>query len=514
MMGSKQLWVTCIYFAVCTVLVEIPLAVPIRPQVDIAPDVFTILAGAQRMYEGLIPYVDYDTLLGPFPNFPIVAAMWLVGQNLYALAVASSITVPIIGSLVWFLFLREKMTILNLCISVYICLTWAAPYPLHIPLVGLSYAMFYNREGFALLSLLTVMCMDRRANHPWMFGVLCGILMFTKVPFGIASLMLAYLMWQQGGFKNRLPFFFLGLANVVAIVVAYLGFDGCFDMVAGVVRASGLLPPEEKFHRLRIAFYDLVEMVPAIPLVILLYRLKLCRPLQLANECLWIGAAAVLSEYSCTPLIGIANLEIPPLVIYDLFLVGRLIEQRGWNVPMWGKYAYCFCFLGFTAMSGKAVLGELFWVSVERPLESAPLIGQVHAPGFDEMSLVGSYGYRWNHGPPLFAIINDGLRLLNKHPSLQHEKVACLDFTDWFSVARQAPSADHMPIVVHFKYTMDEDHYPPAEFALKGCSGVMIPKEPNRPVEGSYVLEDAYTVYIHTHFPKRDESPLWILFYK
>jgi hypothetical protein len=102
---------------------------------------------------------------------------------------------------------------------------------------------------------------------------------------------------------------------------------------------------------------------------------------------------------------------------------------------------------------GMAYCFLIYFVIVHADYKGVLPGGCIDAPGFEHV-LIYSNSSRLGKMNFFFDEVNEGLALIAKHPELKHARVACLDFADWFSIARHAPSPDHMPIVVQFGFTI------------------------------------------------------------
>ncbi len=505
--GTKRALLGIVFVTVCAFLTINTFAVDVLPQVSIPQDVFALLTGAEKMYRGLHPYTDYQMLEGPVPNFELVLSMWIAGPVPYAFVIEQGCTIPLISALVWFLYLRNHLTGIGLISGLYIVLTWCAPFVLHGNSSNYSYGMIYDRQGFALLCLLTLLCLKECTEGTLIFGILTAILFFIKIPFGLSGLILVGFYFRRNCLS--LYRFVLGFALVFGAMLAFLGLDGLVAMFESVISAALIQPQRLSLARTGQLIYDLSLVILIFPSIFLAAKLKVAPLKSLMNEFFVVILATSISDYACSPTF--VNPDLPPFVLFSFYLLERLTQRNTFEAI---KTAYAMSGLLFVFTYSRFATSLLILALLSsNGYRNHPEIKFVNAAGFDRLPLYGGWGDSPAR-PSIAGAVNEGLDLIQKHPELHGARLACLDFTDWFSLPRHVPSPDHMPVVLQLGFTVSETHYPPPEFALQECSGVILWKAASLDQPGALIVQNAYASYLQEHFPKRDESPSWILLYR
>ena len=141
----------------------------------------------------------------------------------------------------------------RILISLYLVGLVVAPYPLGWGVFHTSYAMVYNRYGYALLGLIMLESFEtvggqRREKEEWIggfsSGVAAGLALFLKITyFFVAALLIGGSVFLRGLSRRRLLGMIAGFSLVTIVMLAYLGFDiqavlGDWKMAAGARAGS------------------------------------------------------------------------------------------------------------------------------------------------------------------------------------------------------------------------------------------------------------------------------------
>jgi hypothetical protein len=183
----KPRWVKPILLAIAGCYFAFLAVKQTGPLVRYAHDVFILLDGAWRIYNGQVPYRDFYLALGPLEYSVTAAAMFLTGGAPSAIALGNVAFGIAFGVWGWFLSRRRMSMLPSLVAAGWLVLTATSPTPIGVPATDLSCAMSYNRHGYALLGILLIECafLDRRSKFAGgvSSGVLLALLAFLKLNF-------------------------------------------------------------------------------------------------------------------------------------------------------------------------------------------------------------------------------------------------------------------------------------------------------------------------------------------
>lgn len=163
------------------------------PSVIMAPsDVFILLDGAWRLIDGQEPHKDFSSPIGVFTYYVGASGMRIAGLGLQGYAAGNAIVLAVFGGWsVWTAFTRFAPARAAMFAALVI-LVIAATRPLGYAPDVLSYAMLYNRYGWALLILLAAHAFVL-PNARWTrgdavaLGVLAGLLFYVKATYFVAG---------------------------------------------------------------------------------------------------------------------------------------------------------------------------------------------------------------------------------------------------------------------------------------------------------------------------------------
>lgn len=186
-------------------------------------DVFVLLNGGWRILNGQIPHVDFYNPIGIFAYLPVVLGMKIGGVSSSALVRGVSIFAMLFLLAAWLAAHSRFPTSLTLLFSLFLFTLTISTRPLGYAIHNTTYAMLYNRYGYALLSLLLILLFVPRRSagkaalplNGLAVGILLALLFYCKIThflIGAAALVLA-LVFQ------RFPFSWFALLAGGAVLV-------------------------------------------------------------------------------------------------------------------------------------------------------------------------------------------------------------------------------------------------------------------------------------------------------
>lgn len=219
---------------VCSLCAFVGIALPLG---SFPGDTFFLLGNAYRVAHGQIPHVDFSSPWGPVIFLIEAAGLHLSGMRPSGLGYANAVFGPLIG--LWtFCIARARWSPVVACIvGVYSLLLIAAPFPLGNNPVDFSYAMVYNRYGYALLGIVLLECtadmltakglVRQNAMLAVSTGVALGLLALLKISFEIVALSFVVILPAVGsaGGTRRLALVGTSFAFVLLLGLVYLQFD-------------------------------------------------------------------------------------------------------------------------------------------------------------------------------------------------------------------------------------------------------------------------------------------------
>jgi hypothetical protein len=290
-------------------------------------DVFLSLDGAWRVLRGQRPAVDFLATLGPAWYLLYAGGLSLTRTASAGIGLSAAFVAVLVAA--WsFLLLRRRMTNAPFFLAcVMLVLLAAAPFPLGYPPWHSSFAMTYNRYGFAGMGLILLESFlpsgEEHRRAQWTgglsTGLACALLLFTKISYGLVGIAVSgFSVLLRPRERARVLAMLAGFFAIALPTLAWLRFD-----IAPVIREyrllasvrGGEISPRNVLRRL---FSDRYEFAPvAILTALALFRpaIPYRRRTMLAIACLVaIGAGALLilgnAQPYGLPLAGIAALLV------------------------------------------------------------------------------------------------------------------------------------------------------------------------------------------------------------
>jgi len=503
-------------------------------------DYMLMLDAGHRILYGQAPHVDFVSFAGPTAFLPVVLGMLAGGENASSLAYGSALLLPLLTFLAWRIAVRRVPPAVAFGFAVMVgglligTFSLGVGYGWYVP----SYAMQYNRLGWALLCMLAlaVLVQPRSEAAPRgdigdgiSVGVCAGLLVFLKLNYAGAAILflgLGCILYR------RRPRFLL------ASVVAFLGVIGlCAVFLHGgfSAYARDLWMPLQVnaggvHSRTVFAALNNLWELWAICTVVLLWSRpaflpgqarKAVIPLVLTLLCAGVGVVIVAGNFQwySVPLFAVAGIALA-----ENF-------RRGWScklatrVSSMSPRSYRLR-VGFSSVAVIAAclalaipdfgsVGHSFLWQVGYPSATMSDV-TIHADSLEGISFRETT-HRNGSADPLArqdpntphgnaTLSNDGLRLLQGHVD-SHARILAMAFSNPFPFALQLPSPKGSPICIDGTH-MSKLYHASAEGVFADVTHVMFQK----PFTGSAAWEDIYGNYVRTHFVQIDESPLWILY--
>ncbi|MFD2815786.1 hypothetical protein ACFSYD_17705 [Paracoccus aerius] len=208
-----------------------------------ANDVLIFLDGAHRISRGQVPNRDFHTALGPLVYLIPAAGYWITGSLGGALPVGMALVILFFTLLAAHVLGSRLHPLLAVPVGAFLILLLAVPINLGDRIGALSFAMFYNRIGWAALGLLVIMYLPPLVPRPWQEArdVLCAaaltlLQLYSKLTYGAVALAFLVFLAVIPGQRRRAA---LALAVVMAAAaVAELFWRGTASHLADLVETA------------------------------------------------------------------------------------------------------------------------------------------------------------------------------------------------------------------------------------------------------------------------------------
>jgi len=470
-------------------------------------DLFIFLDGAHRVTLGLVPNRDFHTALGPLNYYIPAAGYWLSGDYGGAMPVGMALVVLAIGPAAAHVLDTRMRPAIGIPLAAFLILVAAVPINLGEEIRALSFAMFYNRIGWAALGFLLVMYLrpDRARAHQILLDSVCAAflvlsMLYIKVSYGVVGLgflMFMLLDARQRGWASTALAMTLGVALVVESIwqssAAYLS-----DLfLAGRVSANARTIDE----LVQIVFNNFADLVIfGIFVVLVLAGQRSVRDLLFMGFCAGSGYLLMGQNFQAW---GIVSLMAGAAVAAEtLARLNEAAPPGRHPAVLAGALPLLFAVLLPGTVHNTAALGLHAGLATARYGEAVPL------PNFERIRLARL----WSEGEyPSFArylsSLADGARALaSLGPGAGH--VLVLDFVGAFSagLGLEPPRGDST--WHHWGRTMNEENFLPPERLFADVRVVMDPKWA---VEAwtAKGLRDLYADYLDEHYQLAEDTADW-----
>lgn len=470
-------------------------------------DLVIFLDGAHRVVWGQLPNRDFHTPMGALAYLYPAAGLWLSGTMGGALPVGMALVILTFAPALAYALASRLRPVLAVPLAAYLILILAAPLNVGDTPENLSFAMFYNRIGWAGLGLLLLLYVPNRSGvreRPIVDGLCAAlavlILIYTKASYGLVGL--GFLAWLLLDPSRRR---WSGLALVVTLAVG-LAVESVWrssaahlaDLrLAGEVSGAlwGGVERLLQAFRANLVDYVLFGLLAAAALLVT----RSLRDFLFYGFCAAAGLLLLNQNYQ---LFGIVTLAVAGAVAAEIVMRGSA-QSNHWRIAV--AAASCLAVLGIVAPDiverGRA-LGTHVALALRPPARDFGL------PRFDTVRLanIGTPG-DLSFGVTYIATLEDGARALGSIDT-KPSHVFVMDFVNPFSagLGLEPPRGDSS--WHHASRTFDAVHFIPPEQMFRDVRIVMDPKEP---VEGSTAdeLRIAYRDYLAANFDLALETKYW-----
>jgi hypothetical protein len=468
-------------------------------------DLFIFLDGAHRVVSGQVPNRDFHTALGPLVYYIPAAGLLLSGHLGAAMPVGTALFLLAVAPVMAHVLTSRLTPVIALPFAAFLLLILAVPMNLGEGVTALSFGMFYNRFGWALLATLLVMALpphgsDRRQR--WLdalcAAVLVATLLYLKISYGLVGLaFVAFMLVAAPQRAWAAPALAATAATVLVVEMfwrssaAHLADIALAGEVSGGVRSLEDLV----FAALRhLADYCLFALVVGLAL----WRTRSLQDFIFYAFC---AVAGLLLMVQNSQPWGIITLHAGTVVAAERLLRSAHAQPGPERRP-------------FAAAPPLLVLALLLPTIVHCALAlglhaalAGARAGQPFGPGpLARISLPRLWSSdQYDFSARYLASVQDGARALSRLPSPSH--VLVLDFANPFSAGLGLAPPRGDSSWLHWGRNVDDAHHLPPEELFRDVRIVMEPKwginvEPLRRLYGDHIA---------AHFDTVRETSDWTL---
>ena len=480
-------------------------------------DVFLFLDGAWRILNHQVPYRDFYLSLGPMPYTLVAMGMTLANGGPDAIAFGNVLFGLVIGP--WALVLaRKRMPAFPaVLLAAWVTLIGTGPTPLGSNSSFISYAMLYNRQGYALISIVLLEC-ALPAESPSVWGGIStglalaslGLLKFNFFVLAVAICAASFLLVRAS--LVRLGGIALGFTLPAVLYCGWLHLS-LREMMSALVMTIEARSSSLQIHGVA---SDLVRTEVGILIsLVCLCALLLARPVCWWSDIirrLLIGLMVVAVSEALLRT-NTDEVSSPLLGTFVLILVGDLAAAYKGRSERSVVMAVTILSLGLliTPVYGelRSIGAMVKYLRGRNMSESA----SIRAPGLERLRFYDGADdlYRDENGRRYVSYINAGLLLLNRSSTPQ-EKILSLGFHDPFSYAlKRIPARGGGPWFLlgnNISTTVRLDE----ERMFGNADIVMVPHYPSTHEDTDQFLWNTYSSYLLQHFNLAGNSQWWSLY--
>jgi len=470
-------------------------------------DLFIFLDGAHRIASGQVPNRDFHTALGPLSFYIPALGYWASGTMGGAMPFGMAFTTLFLALPVAHVLGTRLRPLIALPYGMFLLLVVAVPVNLGESVSDLSFAMFYNRIGWAALGVLLAMYLQPARRNAWQVTLdaacataLTLLMLYTKITYGVVALaILAFLLLVP---RQRLwAALSFGLILVCGLVIE--GFWQASLSHFEDLRLTSQVSGSRSFMDLMAALRQNVFEYAVLAIVanLVLWRTRTLLDLAFFGLCALPGL--LIQSQNAQPW-GI-------LTVHAGVVVGTamLLRIEGEHFPQALKTSPSSA--AAVLLSAVLVIPTTVHCFIALSLHTAwgmAREGQaLELPRFGEIRLISP----WLSGKrtlmhTYIESIEDGARSLESL-TIKPEKVSVLDFANPFSAGFALPPSNGDSAWLHWGRNVSATHFIPPKQLFADVQVLMVPKWGINPAP----LLDLYGSFLEEAFEPLQETEGWIV---
>lgn len=471
-------------------------------------DLFIFLDGAHRIAWGQIPNRDFHTALGPLSFYIPALGYWISGSMGGAMPYGMALVTLFLAFPIAFVMGTRLQPVIGIPYGFFLLLVLAVPANLGESVTALSFAMFYNRIGWAALGALLIMYLRPIRPIGWQntldavcAATLIAVMLYTKITYGIVALaFLIFLLLDASQRRWAAAALALTLMGGLVVEAFWQSTSAYFEDLALTGRVSGSRGVVDLASALlrHLADFSLL----AILALLVLWRTRSLRDLLFFGFCTLPGL--VIQSQNSQPW-GILTIHAGAVVAAQVLLrpsahpplSSERLPSLGSGAPLLlmalilPTLLHCLTTLGFHTTLALSRSGQAF---------DLPRFGEIRliAPWLsDERTMMHAY----------LATIEEGARALRSLPE-SPKKVSVLDFSNPFSAGLDLPPPRGDSAWLHWGRNINDVHFFPPGKLFGDVEILMLPKWGINNIP----LRTLYQTYIDVTFEQTHENEGWTVY--
>lgn len=506
----------------------------------VAPwDVFALLDGGWRIHIGHVPHRDFYNPVGPLTYQLIAFGMSIAQPSTVSISLGVLVFLLVIAPWAWFVCSHRLTGFLAAIFTAYVSLLVIAARPLGYEPEVTTYAMLYNRFGWALISTLFIQIFvaPRRSNgfahvlEGVSIGVLLGLLFYCKVNYvGIALMGVGVAHVFRPDLRSSFPY--QAMSFVAVCATWWLTFDiNPFAYVADLRAAVGA---QSIGHRITYLTNSVRENIWTVyVLVVLCVGTLLVRskenemgrgnsePVRFVVTLVFLLAATFFIATGNAP----EGKDLPLLFVAEIVLLQSVSDQidkgsRDSLSPTELIYLLTLA-IGLPLLAGHTLAKDVLSVAHATRWRDYKASSASAAQRFESVAIadfVVPHTSEWRtaywRAKEVPDRINDGLRLLRRHVSYD-SRIFTMAFANPFPFALQLPPPKGSALWWDLNFSVSGNELPSPQAVFEDVDIVIVPRlrasDDGCCSETIRRMLETYDPYLDQHFPEVHRSDYWIL---
>jgi hypothetical protein len=471
-------------------------------------DLFIFLDGAHRIASGQIPNRDFHTALGPLSFYIPAFGYWLSGTMGGAMPYGMALVTLSLALPFAYVLSSRLQPVIAIPFGLFLLLVLAVPTNFGESVTALSFAMFYNRIGWAALGALFIMYLRPMGTTRWRnaLDALCATvltltMLYTKITYGLVAV--AFLVFQLLDAKQRRwAAFSLGFTLICSLVIEafWQSTSAYFEdliLTSQVSGTRGIVDLTTTFLR-HLADFSLL----AIFIIPVLWRTRSLRDLLFFGFCTLPGL--MIQSQNSQPW-GILTIHAGAAVAAQMLLqLASPAYQHSKKLSSFGSGS----FLLLMALILPTLLHCLMALGLHTTLALSRSGQAFGLPQFGEIRLISPWlSQEKTMMHAYLASIEDGARALRDLPE-KPTKVSVLDFSNPFSAGLDLPPPRGDSAWLHWGRNVNGIHFIPPDKMFADVEVLMLPKWGINNIP----LRTLYQTYIAAAFEPMHETEGWTIY--
>lgn len=470
-------------------------------------DILIFIDGAYRVVHGQVPNQDFHTALGPLNYYLPGFGYWLTGQLGMAMPLGIAALMLVVAPIMVHVLGTRMRPLIAVPLAIFLMLLLATPMNTGEIPAKISFAMFYNRIGWALLGILLVMHLQPERPVRWQGGldaaaasILTMLLAYTKMTYGVVAFGFLILMLLQSE-QRRWAGGAVALCGGIGLVVEMF-WGGTLMHISDLVEAtkvSGVIEPYiyARSFLLTSGEYAVFALIAGLAL----WQQPRVTDFLFYGFCGAAGFALLNQNFQ---MIGIVSMLVGAAVAAEILARHpQATSPTLQSVVRGAPFAVLILLLPISLSSAAAVgvhatfAATRAGVALETPNGTGLRIVNILNKG--QFEFYSGYGQTLASGAALLAS-------LDRTPS----RVLVMDFVSPFASLAGLPPQEGGNAWMHDNRNFDLEIHLPADEMLGGVDIVLIPKKPV--AEGTTEkMQEIYGPYLEQHFDLIRTTEFWSL---